>query len=332
MNVLITTHAPEEWTDLPADLRVAFCGYASDEIDRAITSDTEILVTDALPTALERCGGLRWVQLLSAGANQLIGHPLARREILFSSAAGISAVYIAEHVVARLLFHTKELRAFEQFQHAHTWPDRSAMARPSLRGRTALIVGYGGVGRETARLLSAFGMRIIAATADGRRQPYTGYLPYAGAGDPEARIPERVIATAALHDALPAADVVVLAVPLTPATRALIDAAALAQMRPDAILINVGRGAVIDTPALLAALDAQQIACAYLDVFEQEPLPSDSPLWDHPRVSITAHMAGVMPDDSARYCDLFVQNLARYRAGDRLLNLLDRQKFILQGN
>ncbi|HMO57135.1 MAG TPA: D-2-hydroxyacid dehydrogenase [Roseiflexaceae bacterium] len=327
MNVLITTHAPEEWAGLPAGLRVAFCGYSAPEIDRAMTSDTEILVTDALPTALERCSGLRWVQLLSAGANQLIGHPLAAREILFSSAAGISAVYIAEHVVARVLYHTKELRTFERLQHEHSWPDRSAMARPSLRGQMALIVGYGGVGRETARLLSAFGMRIIAVTPDGVRRPYRGYLPYPAAGDPAASIPEQVITPAALHEVLPVADVLVLAVPLTPATRGMIDAAALAQMRSDAILVNVARGAVVDTSALLAALDARQIAYAYLDVFEQEPLPPDSPLWNQPRVSITAHMAGVMPDDSERYRDLFLQNLVRYRAGEMLLNQLDRRAF-----
>lgn len=331
-NVLITTHAPDEWVGLPTELRVAFCGYSSQEIDRAITSDTEILVTDALPTALERCGALRWVQLLSAGANQLIGHPLAVRELLFSSAAGISAIHIAEHVVARVLYHTKELHVFEGFQREHVWPNRSTMARPSLRGQTALIVGYGGVGRETARLLSAFGMRIIAVASDGARRPYRGYLPYAGVGDPMASIPEQVIAPDALPDVLPSADLLVLAVPLTPATRGMIDAAALARMRASAILVNVARGAVVDTPALLAALDAQQIAYAYLDVFEQEPLSPESLLWDHPRISITAHMAGVMPDDSERYRDLFLQNLARYRAGEPLLNLLDRRKFVVQGN
>jgi phosphoglycerate dehydrogenase-like enzyme len=313
---------------LPADLRVSFCGYSVHELNEAIGPGTEVLVTDALPAAPERCGGLRWVQLLSAGANQLLGHPLVEREILFTSAAGISAVYIAEHVVARVLYHTKELRAFERLQHEHTWPSRVAMARPSLRGRCALIVGYGGVGRETARLLDALGMRVIAVARDGERRRYAGYLPYEGAGDLEGRIPERVVAPEALADVLVEADVVVLTVPLTETTRGMLGATALAGMRADSILVNVGRGAVVDTPALLAALDAGRPAHAYLDVFEHEPLPADSPLWDHPRVSITPHMAGVMPDDSARYRDLFLQNLARYRAGAPLLNLLDRRTFL----
>jgi phosphoglycerate dehydrogenase-like enzyme len=329
MNVLITTHAPEEWTELPSDIQVTFCDYDSHAIDQAITPETEVLVTDALPTALERCRGLRYVQLLSAGANQLLGHPLAAHDALFASAAGISAVHIAEHIVARVLYHTKELRAFEQLQRQHVWPNRVSMSRPSLRGMCALIIGYGGVGREAARLLDALGMRVIAVTSDGARRLYGGYLPYPGIGDPHGRIPGQVVAPDALPSVLPEASVVILAVPLTGATRAMISAAELSSMRQDAIVINVGRGAVVDTGALLAALDARKIAHAYLDVFEQEPLPADSPLWDHPHISLTPHMAGVMPDDSVKYRDLFLQNLARYRNGERLLNQLDRAKFVM---
>lgn len=328
MRVVISTDRPEAWRDLGDGIEAVYCGYASDDINAAINPATEALVTDALPTEIDRCGGLRWIQLLSAGADQLIGHPLVERDILLSNAAGISADYIAEHVIARILSHTKSLRTFERLQRERIWPDRSALARPVLRGMRGLIVGYGGVGRETARLMRAFGMAVDAATADGERRPYRGYLPYAGAGDPDALLPERMFRTSEIGKALPAADVVVLALPLTPATHRLFDADALARMRPSAILVNVGRGGVVDTSALLAALDAGQLAGAYLDVFDREPLPANSPLWDHPLVSITPHMAGVMPDDGLRYRELFLKNLARFRAGEPLINQLDRRSFL----
>lgn len=328
MRVVISTDRPEAWRDLGDGIEAVCCGYAADDINGAIDSATAVLVTDALPTAIDRCSGLRWIQLLSAGANQLLDHPLAERDILLANAAGISADYMAEHVMARVLSHTKSLRTFERLQRDHVWPDRSALARPGLRGMRGLIVGYGGVGRETARLMHAFGMIVDAVTTDGQRRPYRGYVPHAAAGDPDAVLPERMFRTAEIGVALPTADVVVLALPLTPATRHLFGADTLARMRPSAILVNVGRGGVVDTAALLAALDTGQLAGAYLDVFEPEPLPADSPLWSHPLVSITPHMAGVMPDDGPRYRDLFLKNLARFRAGEPLINQLNRRTFL----
>jgi phosphoglycerate dehydrogenase-like enzyme len=153
-------------------------------------------------------------------------------------------------------------------------------------------------------------------------------MPYPGTGDPEARLPERIVATAELHDAQAEADIVVLAVPLLPSTQHLIDAAALARMKQSAILINVARGPIVDAAALLAALDREQLAHAYLDVFEQEPLPADSPLWKHPRVSITPHIAGAAPDFAPKQRDLFLQNLGRYRSSQPLINQLDRETFV----
>jgi phosphoglycerate dehydrogenase-like enzyme len=328
MRVVISTERPEQWHDLPSDVEAAFCGYGSSDVDAVMDPATVVLVTDALPTITDRCAGLRWVQLLSAGANQMQGHPLAQRDLLLANAAGISADYMAEHVVAQVLSHAKSLRTFDRLQRQHNWPNRVAMARPGLRGTRALIIGYGGVGRETARLLNALGMTVDAVTADGERRPYHGYVPYTGMGDPEARIPERMFRTADLLAALPMADVVVLALPLTPDTRHVIGAAALKQMRPSAILVNVARGGLIDTQSLLAALDAGRFAAAYLDVFEPEPLPPDSPLWDHPLVSVTPHMAGVIANDESRYRDLFLQNLARFRAGEPLINQIDRRRFL----
>jgi D-2-hydroxyacid dehydrogenase (NADP+) len=323
VRALITADVGNAWQRLPPDLGVRFCPATVAGLNEALDEQIEILVTDALPSDIARATGLRWVQLLSSGTNQLIGHPLAERPILASSAAGICAVHIAEFVVARVLYHAKEFRAFEHLQQHHAWADRIALARPSLRGQCAVLVGYGGVGRETARLLSALGMRIIAVAREATRRPYEGYMPYEGIGDPDALIPERIVATDELHDVLPEADVVVLSVSLNRSTQRLIDAAALARMRPSAILVNIARGSVVDTAALLAALDRGQLAHAYLDVFDEEPLPATSNLWAHPGIAVTSHMAGVMPDAALRLEELFLANLARFRRGERLINQID---------
>ena len=325
MRALITSEVGESWRNLPPDLDVRLCPGTVAGLNGALDETIEILVTDALPDLVGRGGGLRWVQLLSSGANQLIGHPFLARGLLASSAAGNCAVHIAEFIAARVLGHAKELRTADQLQRHHAWADRLALARPSLRGQCAVLVGYGGVGREAARLLAALGMRIIAVTRDGARRPYEGYLPYPDIGDPDAAIPERIVPTGALADVLPEADVVVLTVALTRSTRGLIGAAALDRLRPSAILINVARGAVIDTPALLAALDRGALAHAYLDVFDEEPLPATSPLWAHPGLSITSHMAGVMPDAAQKLEGLFLENLGRYRRGERLVNQIDAE-------
>lgn len=326
MRVLITSDVATDWHDLPADLAVRVCEPEPAAIDAAL-GGVEILVSDVLPGAGD-APDLRWIQLLSAGSDQLIGHPLARRRLLITSAAGANAVHIAEYVVGRVLYHVKEFGRYERLQRVRSWPDdRAGLARPSLRDLGALIVGYGGIGRETARLLSALGVRTVAvASTDGRR-PYRGYLPTEGVGDPHARLPERVVAPAELHHALPEADIVVLAAPLLPSTYHMVDERALALMRSDAILINVGRGALVDTAALLAALDRGRPAHAYLDVFEAEPLTDDSPLWRHPRVSVTPHIAGTMREHNRRLLPLFLENLERYRGGRPLLNELDPDLF-----
>jgi phosphoglycerate dehydrogenase-like enzyme len=327
MIVLTTKGVGDEWADLPDDVELRVC--EPEALDAALDDEVEVFVGETLPSGEKGANGLRWIQLASAGTDQLLGHPLMRRDLLVSGAAGINALPIAEFVLARILYHTKGLRAFEQAQREHEWPEeRVSLINPALHGMRALLVGYGGIGRETARLLSTLGVWITTATSSSERKPYEGFMPYAGTGDPDARLPETFVSTHNIHDALSEADFVVLALPLLPATQHLIDAAALEHMKETAILINVARGPIVDTAALLAALDRSQFAHAYLDVFEEEPLPADSPLWDHPRVSITPHIAGGMPDFAPKLRQLFLENLGRYRSGQQLINQLDREKFV----
>ena len=322
INALIVEEIGKTWTNVPDDVHLHYCDGDPASLDAALDDGIEILITDAMPTAADRWGGLRWVQLMSSGTDQAIDHPLRAEGKLISSAAGICAVHIAEFILARLLSHTKQFGMFDRLQTEHRWGDRLALAGPSLRGQQAVIVGYGGVGRETARMLSALGMRVTAVMRAPTERAYQGFLPFAGIGDPGASIPECLVSTAELPAVLPNADAVILTVPLNRATHHLIDAATLAFFKPSAILVNVARGGVVNTDDLLVALDRHQLAHAYLDVFEQEPLPETSPLWDHPAVSLSPHMAGVMPDTAAKLERLFLANLDRYRRGERLINQL----------
>jgi phosphoglycerate dehydrogenase-like enzyme len=320
MKVLIAYDAAATWS-LPTDVTAQVCGSSPGEISTALTNDIEVLVTDAMPPAGLPAAGLRWIHLMSAGYNQAIGHRLAQRPgMRVSNAAGICAGHMAEFIIGQMLRHVKRWDDCARLQQERTWANRVAMATPALRGRRALIVGYGGVGRETARLLTALGVQVDAVQRRSEREPYRGYLPHPDMGDAMGEWPARLFATEQLPVALAEADFIILTIPLTPHTRHLLNARSLTAARPGAVIINVGRGGLIDPPALITGLDNGRLAHAYLDVFEPEPLPADSPFWTHPRITVTPHMSGVMPNAGDLQADLLRQNLRHYQAGEPLLN------------
>lgn len=330
MKLLVAYGATPAWS-LPGDgLEVRYCGATAREIEDSIDAGTEVLVTDALPGRVECCPGLRWIHLMSAGYNQAIGHPLSMRPGLrFSNAAGICAGHMAEFAVGQMLRHVKRFDDFTAVQQSRIWPDRMAMAAPALRGRRALIVGYGGVGRETARLLHALGVEVDAVQRTAERENYRGYVPEPGMGDPAGLLPRRLFTLDSMARAMAGADFVILTIPLTPQTRNLIDQPIFSAMKPGTVLINLARGNLIEMPALEAALAAGRVARAYLDVFAIEPLPPESSLWSHPGITVTPHMSGVMPAAAKLQEDLLRQNLLRFRAGERLLNEINPARLAL---
>jgi phosphoglycerate dehydrogenase-like enzyme len=198
-------------------------------------------------------------------------------------------------------------------------------ARPELRGSTLGIIGYGAIGRELARQAQALGMRVLAANRSGQRHPQRGFNE-PGVGDPDGVIPEKMYATAQLKQMLPECDYVASAIPLTGETRHLLNAGTFAAMKKSAFFFNVGRGQVVDEAALVVALQQGQLAGAGLDVFEQEPLPPESPLWRLEQVIISPHVSGFTPRYDARASELFAENLRRYLKQEPLLNLVDREK------
>ena len=333
--VLITARMSTEWLarlqQQYPQLHFEHRPYRTGEtIPDALWQNVEILYMSyatALPSP-EQAPRLRWVQLYSAGADYLFQRPLFQTPVTFTSASGVHSVNIAEYVLTMMLSWFHRVPALLEKQQRREWPSMStrlAQLQPEeLRGKTLGIVGYGSIGREAARLAAAFGMRIVAMQRNtDHRDP--GFQ-YTGIGDPEGTLPERYYPPEQLPTMLGECDVVLCAVPLTSQTRHMFNAATFSAMKRTAFLINIARGEVCNEQDLLHALQTQQIAGAALDVFQQEPLPSDSPFWSLPNVFITPHISGHTPHYDDRAATIFAENLRRYLAGEPLFNVIDKTR------
>jgi D-3-phosphoglycerate dehydrogenase len=250
-----------------------------------------------IPALPER---VRWVQLPAAGVERWLGDMTDGR--VYTSAAGSFALPVAEHALALLLAGARSLAACA---HAGEWTSPRAT---SLEGATLAIVGAGGIGRSLIELVAPLRMRVIAVTRRGR--------PVEGA--------ELTVPVDRLDDVLGEADYVVLAAPGTPDSRHLIDAARFARMRPGAWLVNVGRGSLVDTDALVAALESGHLGGAGLDVTDPEPLPAGHPLWRHERVLITPHVASTWDGERRYFTERVRVNVARFASGEPLVGVVDR--------
>ena len=264
------------------------------------------LSPEATRRLLARVPNLRWIHTISAGVDHLLFPELRESDAILTNASGVFNIPIAETVMAYILAVVKRLPEFWAHQREHRW---EKLPLRELRGLTVGIVGMGDIGTEVARLCRAFGMRVLGL----RRRPAPSDLA------DEVLPPDR------LQDLLARSDFVVIAVPLTAETRGMIGRAELAAMKPDAWLVNISRGAIVDEEALVEALREGRIGGACLDVFAQEPLPPESPLWDMPNVIITPHNSWSSPHIEEREIALFLENLRRYVAGEPLLNVVDKQ-------
>ena len=253
---------------------------------------------------LRRSDGLRWVHIHSAGADRPIFAELRARGVQVTTSSGANAEVVAQTALAGLLSLARRFPQLMAAQQARTWaPLVSGPLPRDLAGQTAVIVGWGPIGRRIAAFLRLLGLQVVVA----RHSP---------APAPEEGV--EMVGLAQLPAVLPRADWLVLACPLTPQTRALVDARSLALLPAGACLINVARGEVVVEAALISALQAGQLGGAYLDVFEHEPLDSASPLWALPQVIVTPHSAGHSDGNHRRVCALFLANLARWQAGQPL--------------
>jgi D-3-phosphoglycerate dehydrogenase len=243
---------------------------------------------------------VRWVQLPAAGVERWLGEMTDGP--VYTSATGAFALPVAEHALALMLAGARYIHASAR---ATEWIETPAR---SVEEATVAIVGAGGIGRALIELLTPLHMRVLAVNRRGR--------PVDGA--------DVTVSVDRLDDVLPEADYVVLAAPSTAGTRHLIDAGRLERMRRDAWLINVGRGSLVDTDALVAALEAGQLGGAALDVTDPEPLPAGHPLWHHEQVLITPHVATTKGADRRHYSRRIRDNVDRFAAGEPLLGVVDR--------
>jgi phosphoglycerate dehydrogenase-like enzyme len=300
--------------------------YGQAGSDEIVTPETVGLIGHSLPSDLSRAPRLRWLQILSAGAESAIatGGAAWPSQVTLTNARGCYAGAIAQFTLAAVLRVAEKVDERDAVQRSGVWPaDNDVLIGTLLRGQTLVIVGYGGIGREIARLAHTLGMRIIAVKArPGQRLDTSYHLP--GTGDPEGTIPDRIVGVDGLGDAFAEADFVSVTLPISPGSRGVVSRAALERLRPHVWLVNTGRGPVIDEDALAELLAARRIGGAALDVFGEEPLPSSSPFWTLPNVVLTPHVSG--SSGALEHRQLIVENLRRFVAGEPLINDVDVER------
>jgi len=288
--------------------------------------EAEILLTSGTPLPPpEQAPALKWIQLNFAGVEEDFRQEVHGREgIQLTSASGTMVSQMGEYVMMALLMLGHKAPEMLRYQQQKIWPEhRTEKLEPvELRGSTVGIVGYGSIGREVARLLYSYGAKVLATKRDVMHPEEKGYVPE-GLGDPQGNYFHRLYPNEALDAMLKECDFVVVSPPLTPETHQLISTEQFAVMKPGAFLVNVSRGPVVDATALVEAVKSGKLGGAVLDVFEEEPLPAESPLWDAPNVFITPHIAGISKKNMDALVDLFVINIGRYLKGQELYNLID---------
>ena len=303
-DLLITDHVPQQTA---AALAAALEGVLPDDrVHRTATpaetrramADVEAVVTNDLePALLDRAANLRWVHSLSSGVDRYPVDALEERGIALTNSAGVHAEQIAEQVLCYVLMFERGVHQSVRQQARSVW---ERVEGGEVRGKTVGIVGVGEIGTRLAQLCSALGTTVLGTKRDTARVPDAV---------------DEIFAADEYHEVLHRADYVALTCPLTEETRGLIGARELRVMRRDAVLVNVGRGEIVDEDALVEALQQRRIRGAGLDVFETEPLPRDSPLWDLSNVVITPHMAGSSPHKVDRWAELVGDNYEALTAG-----------------
>ncbi len=324
MKILLAVHHKLEMWTIPAwfveKLRAEFPQFdithrnTYDKLEEYV-GDVEVIFALSLrPDQFKVAKKLKWVHCPAAAVHLFAFPEFRNSNVILTNGRDVHGHVVAEHVMALIFAMAKNLHLTARYQQKREWgqaPVWDANPHPRLiAGATLGLVGLGSIGRPVAKHASALGMRVIAMR-----------------GNPEKGIVEGVEQIVPhLDELLAQSDYVVLAAPVTANTEHLIGAKQLAQMKPDACLINVGRGQLIDEAALLQAIQKNKIGGAALDVFEEEPLPSNSPFWDLEKVLITPHTGGLAARLWERGYDLFAENLRRYIAHQPLLALVDKQQ------
>ncbi|MDB6059837.1 MAG: D-2-hydroxyacid dehydrogenase [Verrucomicrobiales bacterium] len=294
----------------------------SRNLDPKIIGDADILFCTFPPTNHAVMQNLKWIQIASVGYTQLFGLNLPTRGVRATNARGCFDVPIAEWNIAMMVNLVRDFRQMNRNQDGAVW-DRSATFQRELRGATVGFWGYGGIGRETARLAKQMGLRVHVLTRNGV-EPTRNIYTVAGTGDPDGVLPDRVFRNGDELEFLRDLDFLILALPLTKTTEGLIGECELQALPRHAFILNPARGPIIRQDALVRALREKWIAGAALDTHYQYPMPPDHPLWKFPNVIFTPHISGssLSPNFKQRLWEIFLLNVERFVRGEPLLNEL----------
>lgn len=315
MKLIIPQSLAEEMTprirEIAPDAQIV--QVAKDGTPDGDLADADALLRAMSNTAFKRVLGeaprLRWVHTISAGVDSvLLPELLERDEIVLTNSAGAHGIPISEFVLAMMLAHAKRLRELAALTPENAWPHGRDLELGELHGMTILVLGLGSIGNEVAKRAAAFGMRVWG----NRRHP-----------EPTEGV-EKVVGEHEWRDLLPEVDYLVICTPLTNATRGMVDQAAFERVKTGAYLINIARGQIVETDALLEALHSGKLSGAALDTVPEEPLPADHPLWSAPNVWITPHISASSPQTESRSLEFFYENLRRFVAGEELTNIVDK--------
>lgn len=299
---------------LPTDVEIVRVdregNFDGDASDAEVYFSASLLKSAILDRVLNAAPAIRWQHTPSAGVNHLLTPTSLSRDLILTNSAGVHAIPIAEFVLALMLDYVKNLKRLHDLQAEHHWDYRwkDGIFLQELLEATVLIIGAGGIGQAIAQRASGFGMKVWGSRRHPEPSPYF----------------EKIVGADQWHPLLSEADFVVLALPLTPATKNIINTEVLRSMRRSAYLINIARGALVDETALLTALTEGWIAGAGIDAFATEPLPADHPFWSVPNLFVTPHISWSSPRTRTRTIDFFLENLHRYQTGQPLRNVVDR--------
>lgn len=293
------------------------------ELPAAQLAAADALFCTVPPMNLREARKLKWIQVASVGYSQLYGLDLSTRGIRASNARGCFDVPIAEWNIAMMVNLARDLRQMVRNQNATVW-DRSAKFQREIRGLTVGLWGYGGIGRETARLAKALGLHVHVLTRSGMTGSRGNVYAVSGTGDPDGTLPDRVFGAAQIGEFLSDLDFLILAMPLTKVTEGLVGEAELKALPRRAFVLNPARGPIVQEAALLRALNEGWIAGAALDTHYYYPMPPEHRLWHLPNVILTPHIAGssLSPNFTVRLWDIFKNNLERLTTGRPILNEL----------
>lgn len=304
------------------------------DIPAEVWAQVDVLHTYGAFPAADVAPRLRWIQLDTSGVDHVRRDPIWAETTPITSIGGISPVPLAEYVLWAILGTAHRLPALLDAHRTRHWPDPmdrwNRMLPAPVRGATVAIVGYGRIGREIGRLAQAFGMNVVGISRTAQSTPRAEqYNPAGSPGTPaqpsDAGTQEvEVVGPDRLHDVLTRTDYLVVVVPLTDRTVNMIDASALASLKPGAVVVNVARGGIVDESALRQSLRSGHVRAAVLDVFDAEPLGPDDAWWSEPTAFVTPHVSGLATRYTDQVLDLVAQNIRRFRAGSPLLNVVDR--------